>query len=45
MSEENNKTENSKFDSKNITHDPNAQSLRAVFGLTKSPETTSAKKK
>lgn len=41
----NNKKEDGKFNSKNITHDPNAESSRAVFGLKKPPETTSAKKK
>lgn len=32
-----NQKEKSKFSSKNIKHDPNAESARAVFGL-KNPE-------
>lgn len=33
----NHKKEDGKFRSKNIKHDPNAESARAVFGLTDKP--------
>jgi hypothetical protein len=33
----NNKKEAGKFDSKNIKHDPQAESARAVFGLRENP--------
>ena len=36
-STKNNKKEAGKFHSKNIKHDPNAESARAVFGKKESP--------
>ena len=41
----NNKKEDGKFKSKNIKHDPNAESARAVFGLNKPNEIISVRPK
>jgi len=41
----NNKKEDGKFKSKNIRHDPNAESARAVFGLNKPNEIISVRPK
>ena len=40
-----NKKEDGKFKSKNIKHDPNAESARAVFGLNKPNEVISVRPK
>ena len=41
----NNKKEDGKFKSKNIKHDPNAESARAVFDLNKPNEIISVRRK
>jgi len=41
----NNKKEDGKFKSKNIKHDPNAESARAAFGLNKPNEIISVRPK
>ena len=41
----NNKKEDGKFKSKNIKHNPNAESARAVFGLNKPDEIISVRPK
>ena len=41
----NNKKEDGKFKSKNIKHDPNAESAMAVFGLNKPNEIISVRPK
>lgn len=38
QNKKNNKKEDGKFDSKNVKHDPQAESARDVFGLKDKPE-------